>query len=112
MLIFSIILFAVAAVLGLTVAIALLRKKETSKPVALAHGALGAAGLVLLLLHALAHPQRMLTIAVGLFVVAALGGFVLLANDLRRKPGPVYLIVVHAVVAVVAFGLVLLAARG
>lgn len=112
MLTFSIILFAVAAILGLTVAVALLRKKETSKPVAFAHGAFGAAGLVLLLMHALANPHRMLSIALGLFVVAALGGFVLLANDLRRKPGPVYLIVVHAVVAVIAFGLVLMVAQG
>ncbi len=112
MLTFSIVLFALAAVLGLAVAVALLRKKETSKPVALAHGAVGAGGLVLLLLHALSHPQRMLTIAIGLFVVAALGGAVLFANDLRRKPGPAFLIVVHAVVAVVAFGLVLLVAKG
>ena len=112
MLTYSIILFAIAAVLGLTVAIALLRKKETSKPVAFAHGAVGALGLVLLLLHALAHPNQMLSLALGLFVVAALGGFFLLANDLRRKPGPAFLIVVHAVVAVIAFGLVLLVAKG
>ena len=38
--------------------------------------------------------------------------FVLLANDLRRKPGPVYLVVIHAVVAAVAFTLVLLVAKG
>ena len=112
MLTLSIVLFALAAVLGLTVAVALFKKKETSKPVVLAHGAAGAAGLVLLLLYALAHTERRLTIAIGLFVVAALGGFVLLANDLRRKPGPTFLIVVHAVVAVMAFVIVLLVAKG
>lgn len=112
MLTYSIILFAIAAVLGLTVAVALLRKKETSKPVALAHGAVGAGGLVLLLLHAMSHPQQMLTLAIVLFVVAALGGAVLFANDLRRKPGPVFLIFVHALVAVVALVLVLVVAKG
>lgn len=112
MLYLSIVLFAVAAVLGLIVAVALLKKNETSKPVAIAHGLVGAAGLVLLLFHTLQNPQRLLTIALGLFVIAALGGFYLFANDLRRKPGPLFLVVVHAAAAVVALGLVLVAAKG
>ncbi len=108
----SIALFAVAAVLGLTVAAALLRRKETSKPAAVAHGVLGAAGLVVLLLYALQHPQRFLSVAIGLLVIAALGGFVLFANDLRKKPGPLFLVVVHALAAVVAVVLVVLVAVG
>ncbi len=112
MLVLSIVLFVVAAGLGLIVAVALLRKKETSKSVALAHGVFGALGLVLLLLYTLQNPNRLLQIAVGLLVVAALGGFVLFANDLRKKPGPLFLVVVHAVAALVAVGLVLLVAKG
>lgn len=112
MLTLSIILFAAAAILGLTVAVALLKKKETSKPVAVAHGLVGAAGLVVLLFYTLQNPLRLLSIALGLFVIAALGGFLLFANDLRKKPGPLFLVVVHAVVAVIAFGLVLMVARG
>lgn len=110
MLTFSIVLFAVAALLGIGVATALLQKKETSKPMALAHGALGAAGLVLLILHAVQNPHKFLTAAIALLVIAALGGGVLFANDLRRKPGPVFLIVVHALAAVAAVILVVLVA--
>ncbi len=108
----SIILFALAAILGLTVAVALFRKKPTSKPVALTHGLVGAAGLVVLFLYSLQHPHRQLSIAIGLFVVAALGGALLFANDLRKKPGPLGLVVIHALVAVAGFALVLLVAFG
>ncbi len=107
MLTLSIALFAFAALLGLVVAAALFKKKETSKPVALTHGLVGAAGLVFLILHALQNPNKSLTIAITLFVIAALGGVVLLANDLRKKPGPLFLVVVHALAAVVAVVLVL-----
>lgn len=112
MLITSLILFALSAVLGLAIAARILKKRETSKPGALAHGLLGAAGLVTLILYAVGNPHRLLTAAIVLLVVAALGGAVLLANDLRRKPGPVALIVIHALAAVVAVVLVLLVAVG
>lgn len=106
MLVFSLILFALAAVLGIIVALAILRRQTTSKAVVAAHGVAGAAGLVVLLIYALQQPQTLLSIAVGLLVVAAVGGFVLLANDLRGRPGPVPLVAIHAVAAVVAVVLV------
>jgi hypothetical protein len=110
MLVFSIVLFVLAALLGLTVAVALLKKKKTSEPIAFLHGLLGASGLVLLILHAVRNPDQFLTIAIVLLVIAALGGAVLLANDLRKKPGPAFLIVVHALAAVAAVVLVLIVA--
>jgi hypothetical protein len=110
MLTFSIVLFAVAALLGIGVAVALLQKKETSKPIALAHGAFGAGGLVLLSFYTVQNPHKFLTAAIVLLIVAALGGVVLFANDLRRKPGPVFLILVHALAALAAVVLVVLVA--
>lgn len=110
MLTLSIVLFVVAALLGIGVAIALLQKKETSKPMALAHGAVGAGGLVLLILYAAQNPHKFLTAAIVLLVIAALGGVILFANDLRRKPGPVFLILVHALAAIAAVTLVILVA--
>ena len=74
MLVFSIVLFVLAALLGHTVAIALLKKKKTSEPIAFLHGLLGASGLVLLILHAVRNPDQFLTIAIVLLVIAALGG--------------------------------------
>jgi hypothetical protein len=110
MLITTLVIFALAAVLGLTVAVQILKRRPTSKAVALTHGAFGAAGLVLLIIQAAKTPQRLLTTAIVLFVVAALGGAVVFVNDLRNKPGPVGLVVVHALVAVAAVVLVLLVA--
>ncbi len=106
MLVISIAFFVLSAVLGLTVAIALFKKQTTTKPVVLAHGVVGAAGLVVLILYAAKNPHALLTTAIILLVVAALGGAVLFANDLRKKPGPLFLVVVHAVVALAAVGTV------
>lgn len=110
MLITAIVVFLLAAVLGLTVAVQIFKKKPTAKAVALAHGAFGAVGLVLLIVHAAKNPHRLLTTAIVLLVIAALGGAIVFLNDLRRKPGPVALVVIHALVAVTAVVLVLLVA--
>ena len=56
------------------------------------------------------NPNRLLTTAIILLVVAALGGLALLVNDLRGKVGPLGLVVVHALVAAVAVALVLVVA--
>ncbi|MFZ6009372.1 MAG: hypothetical protein ACOYXT_03420 [Bacteroidota bacterium] len=102
-------LFALAAVMGLTVAIAILSKKpETPKAAVYAHGALGATALVLLIVYMMNNPENYPQIALILFVVAALGGFILFYNDVsKKKPGPVGLVVIHALVAVTAFVLLL-----
>lgn len=110
MLIVSIVLFVIAALLGLSVAAALIKKAPTSKPIAVSHGVVGAAALLVLIFYVAQHPNRLLTWAIGMLVVAALGGALLFVNDLRQKPGPLGLLVIHALVAVAAVGLVVLAA--
>lgn len=112
MLVLTLVVFALAAVLGLTVAIQLFKKAPTNKGVALIHGLLGAAGLLLLIVTMLRQPHHLLSWAVGLLVGAALGGALLFANDLRKKPGPLGLVVIHAGVAVAAVVLVVLVAVG
>lgn len=47
-----------------------------------------------------------LTLIIAIFIIAALGGFVLLSFHLRNKPVPRALAVIHGLVA--ALGLVLL----
>lgn len=110
MLTLSICLFVVAALIGLTLAFKLFKGKTTSKPVVVTHGLVAGTGLVLLFLHTLNNPQSLFQVAIGLFVLAALGGVLLFANDLRRKPGPLFLVVVHASAAATALVLVLIAA--
>lgn len=104
----SIALFALAAVLGLIIATAIFKGKETPKPAVYAHGAMAAIGLVLFVLYALQNPTNYPQLSLILFVVAALGGFYLFANDMRKKPGPKPVVIVHALAAVTAFTLLLL----
>jgi len=108
MLTIAAVLFGAGALVGLFMAVRFLQGKGWPIGVALVHGLFGASGLVLL---AWAVYQRLgagtyLTVALVLFVVAALGGFVLFAAHLRGKPFSRPLVVIHAGVA--AIGLVLL----
>ena len=103
----SVILFAVAAVLGLTIIIPLLQGKPTPKPVVFLHGPIAATALVLLIIYAMNNPVAPIT-SIVIFIIAALGGFILLANDLRKKPGPKALAVIHAGAAVIAFVILLI----
>lgn len=103
-----IILFALAAVLGLIIAAAIFSGKETPKPAVYAHGAVAAVGLVLLIVYALQNPANYPQVSLIIFVIAALGGFYLFSNDIRKKPGPKAVVVIHALAAVTAFTLLLL----
>jgi hypothetical protein len=108
MLYLIIILFALAAVMGLVIATAIFNKKPaTPKPAVIAHGIFAATALVLLIYYMLQNPGHYPKVSLILFVVAALGGFVLLYNDLKKKPGPLSIVIVHALVAVTAFVLLL-----
>ena len=106
----TIVLFVLAALLGLTTAFRIFQKKPTVKGVAVAHGALGAVGLVALILYAVKNPHGLLTIAIVLLVVAALGGLLVFINDLRGQAGPLPLVGIHALAAVTAVALVLVVA--
>lgn len=102
-------LFAGTAIMGLIVATAIFTNKQaTPKPAVIIHGLLGATALVLLIVYMLNNPDNYPKVALILFVVAALGGFVLVYNDLgKKKPGPKGLVAVHALIAVTAFVLLL-----
>jgi hypothetical protein len=106
----AIMLFALAAVGGLTLAYLRINNKPLPMPLALIHGAAAAAGLVALLLAVLdGVASSEARIALGLFVAAALGGFTLFSFHVRGKPLPIPLVVVHGLAAVVAFAVLLLA---
>src|SRR5262249_45697373 len=87
----------------------------TGKPLppmglALLHGALGAAGLVALIVFVMgATGQSKASLALAGFVIAALGGFALFSFHLRKKALPIPLVLVHGLVAVVSFVILLLA---
>ena len=106
----ALVLFAVAAAGGLLLAFLRLTNKALPMPLALVHGALAATGLLLLAVAAFGVKGTGQTrLALGLFVLAALGGFTLFSFHLRSRQLPVPIVVVHGLVAVAAF-LILLGA--
>jgi hypothetical protein len=108
MLTVALIVFAVAAIGGLVLALHVLRGKFAPWPLSLLHAGLGATGLILLLLAVLRGFAGSLGAwALGLFVVAALGGFYLASLHRRQVPAPKGVVVLHALLAVSGFGLLL-----
>lgn len=108
MLLYVLILFAVAALGGLVLARMHLKDDDAPLGLAAVHGLLGAAGLVLLLWFVLQNAAGgMLWGAVVLFVLAALGGFVLITKHLRGESLSSGLIYTHGAAAVIGFVLLL-----
>src|SRR3546814_7261102 len=89
MLLYSVLIFAIAAVGGVVLASSVLRGKLAPWTISLLHALLGDSGLILLILVVLqgSAPGR-LTAALGLLVVAALGGFFLASFHLRKQVAP------------------------
>lgn len=102
-------LFAVAAVFGLTLLVPILKGSNPSRTFVFIHGGIAAIALVMLLLQFFQEGSTVPQLSVILFVVAALGGFVLFAIDLQKKPVPKGLALIHAGAAVAAFLILLLA---
>jgi hypothetical protein len=111
----SSVLFVITAVGGIVMA--LLRfggKPHPPSWLAMLHGLLAAAGMTLLAYASATMPVPSLAIiALVLFAVAALGGVMLnLHFHLNGIPLPIWLVIVHALVAVAGFVALLLAAFG
>ena len=101
----AILVFALAAVAGLTMAIGVFKGRTPSVGVAVIHGLFAATGLVLLLIavfnQGAGNAARW---ALYLFLIAAIGGFTLaLGYHARKRPLPTGLVAGHALLAVAAF---------
>lgn len=108
MLLYVLILFAVAALGGLVLARMHLKDDDAPLGLAAVHGLFGAAGLVVLVWFVLQNGAGgMLWGAVVLFVLAALGGFVLITKHLRGESLSSGLIYTHGGAAVIGFVLLL-----
>jgi hypothetical protein len=102
-------LFALAAVLGLTILVKWLTHKNAPRGVVYSHGLVAATGLVLLAFFALQHPDSFPKLSLILFVIAALGGFYMFFQDVIKKTTPpVAIAFVHALLAVSGFVALLL----
>ena len=103
-----IVLFAVAAVLGVTILVKWLQDKEAPKAIVYSHGAVAAFALILLIFYAIQNPNNFPQLSIILFVAAALGGFVLFGAEMFGGKRIVPVGVVHALIAVAGFVTLLL----
>src|SRR5438046_9791824 len=105
MLISALIVFAVGALGGLALAgMYVLQGRLAPWGLSLAHAALGAIGLLLLIYAALMTGiSRAALTALVILVIAALGGFYLASIHFRGEVGPKPVVFIHAGVAVVGF---------
>jgi hypothetical protein len=102
----AVLVFAAGALGGLILATSVLRGRLASWALSLLHAALGATGLVLTALVVLGRSAGVATIvstALIILVIAALGGFYLASYHARKVSPPKPVVVVHAGVAVVGF---------
>lgn len=101
-------LFALAAVLGLTILVKWLSKSDASNTVKYLHGLAAATALVALVVYAAKNPDNFPRTSIILFVIAALGGFYMFIRDMSTKYRSMGIAVVHALLAVSGFVALLL----
>lgn len=99
MLIAVFIVFIIAAIFGIALLTHVLKNKKPSKLVALIHGILVGCGLVLLIIYCFMHSPESPLASLIFFIVAAVGGFILLSFHLHKKRIPKWLAVLHPIVA-------------
>lgn len=102
MLMTSILFFALAALLGFYLLSFILQNKNTPKGVAFTHGPLAAIGLIILIIYAIFHTPSPF-VSIILFVLAALGGIMLIYRDITGKTIPKWLAIGHGLTAVAGF---------
>ena len=113
MIYWPIILFAIAAAGGATLVFMKFTGKGMPLSLAAAHGIFAAAGLITLALNVYNDSSnKLMNISLILFLIFALGGFILLSYHLRKKAHPVALIGIHGAGAVVSFLILLIAVFG
>ena len=105
MLVYSVILFAVAALFGLYMIARILGGQLSPCLRVIVPGLFLASGLLILLYNAFiaGHPPTAILVAAVLLLIAALGGFALLSFQLRRQVPPKPMAAIHALGAVAGF---------
>lgn len=104
----TIVLFALAAVMGLLILKSWLTGQKISRTIIYAHGIFAALGLALLIVHYFQNGAKTLQAAIILFVLGALVGFYMFFRDIKGKMSPVWMAIVHGLVGVAGVVLILL----
>jgi peptidoglycan/LPS O-acetylase OafA/YrhL len=100
MLIIVIILFLIAAALGLVILTAVLEERPRNKIILYLHGGIAGTAIILMLIDVLVFGGNpLLIISLVLFLLAAMGGLTLFTLDKHKKPIPKWLALGHPLVA-------------
>ena len=101
----TIIIFAITAVAGLILAVKIFSGKQAPWSISIIHALFGATGLVVLIYQLFIEgpASSRAVAALGLLVVAALGGFYLASIHFRGKVAKKSIVMIHAGVAVAGF---------
>lgn len=102
MLLAAIVLFAIAAILGLYLLSFVIKNKMTPRKIVFIHGPVAAAGLIVLIIYAFYY-QPAPIIPIIIFILAALGGLTLFYKDMSGKPFSKWLAIGHGTTAIVGF---------
>ena len=110
MIYYPVALFAIAAIGGLALVYLKFSGQAIPMPLAIVHGLFAAAGLVALIANVYMNTAiPMMNISLALFVIVAIGGFILFSFYIRKKELPNVLIAIHGLGAVLSFVLLLIA---
>ena len=97
----ALVLFLFPAMLGVILLFALLKKQQTSKPIALIHGSLGGLGVLLTLTWlALGEVTLLYLTALGLLLIAITLGLILFGYDVGKRDIPKWLALMHPLFAI------------
>lgn len=104
MITFALLVFAVAAIGGILLALKVLKGKLAPWPLSVAHALLGALGLVLLAIEVYSgHGTSRVTAALAILVITAVGGFYLASKHLLKQAPPKAVVIIHAGAAIAGF---------
>ncbi len=108
-----VVLFAVAAVGGITMAIMKFSEKIIPIPLAVGHGIIGMCGLISLIINIQGSTgNTLLFVSLIMFIAVAAGGIAIFSLHLRKKPLPDALIGLHGIGAIISFVVLLIAVNG
>jgi peptidoglycan/LPS O-acetylase OafA/YrhL len=100
-------LFALGAIIGMYLLAMVMKNKDTPKAVTFIHGLFVVVALIMLIVYITNHTPAPIESLV-LFIIAALGGLVLVYRDIAGKKIPKWLAIVHGLVALTGFAFLLL----
>lgn len=92
--------FVLAVVLGVYLLSFILRNKQIPIKVAMAHGLVGAIGIILLIIYPFYYSPAPMTSLI-LFVAAALGGLTMMYMGISGKKVPAWMAIGHGMVGVI-----------